>query len=109
MVHVLMGDDDPLEVLGAAAVPRSASSSASSDVAEFGPESTSVSGSSSTSQQFTRPTANGVGTGSVDHARMSARTSSRRRSMSSSDTSDSRHRRSSGSVLEGRTLKCQSS
>ena len=29
--------------------------------------------------------------------------------MSSGETSDSRHRRSSGSVLDGRTLKCQSS
>ena len=42
------------------------------------------------------------------HARISPRTSSRRRSMSSRETSDSRLRRSSGSVLEGRTLKCQS-
>ena len=36
------------------------------------------------------------------------RTSSRFASMSSRETSDSRLRRSSGSVLEGRTLKCQS-
>ncbi len=43
------------------------------------------------------------------HERISARTSSRRRSMSSGETRDSRQRRSSGSVLEGRTLKCQSS
>ena len=43
------------------------------------------------------------------HDRIKARTSSRRRSMSSRDTSDSRHSRSSGSVFEGRTLKCQSS
>ena len=43
------------------------------------------------------------------HERISASTSSRRRSMSSRETSDSRHRRSSGSVFEGRTLKCQSS
>ena len=42
------------------------------------------------------------------HARISARTSSRFASMSSRETSDSRLRRSSGSVLEGRTLKCQS-
>ena len=35
-------------------------------------------------------------------------TSSRRRSMSSREISDSRLSRSSGSVLEGRTLKCQS-
>src|SRR5829696_8696229 len=42
------------------------------------------------------------------HARISARTSSRLASMSSRDTSDSRLRRSSGSVFEGRTLKCQS-
>ena len=47
--------------------------------------------------------------GLAAHERISASTSSRRRSMSSTETSDSRHRRSSGSVLEGRTLKCQSS
>ena len=45
----------------------------------------------------------------VADERISASTSSRRRSMSSGETSDSRHRRSSGSVLEARTLKCQSS
>src|SRR6266498_1107286 len=39
----------------------SARSSSSSALPEFGPVSTSVSGSSSISQQFTRPTANGVG------------------------------------------------
>ena len=43
------------------------------------------------------------------HERISASTSSRRRSMSSWERSDSRQRRSSGSVLEGRTLKCHSS
>ena len=43
------------------------------------------------------------------HERISASTSSRRRSMSCAETSDSRHRRSRGSVFEGRTLKCQSS
>ncbi len=43
------------------------------------------------------------------HERISASTSSRRRSISSWERSDSRQRRSSGSVLEGRTLKCQSS
>ena len=42
------------------------------------------------------------------HARISPRTSSRFASMSSRETSDSRLRRSSGSVFEGRTLKCQS-
>ena len=42
-------------------------------------------------------------------ARISARTSSRFDSMSSRERSDSRLRRSSGSVFEGRTLKCQSS
>ena len=42
------------------------------------------------------------------HARISPSTSSRFASMSSRETSDSRLRRSSGSVLEGRTLKCQS-
>ncbi len=41
--------------------------------------------------------------------RITSSTSSRRRSMSASDTSDSRLRRSSGSVLDERTLKCQSS
>ena len=46
--------------------------------------------------------------GSQGHARISPRTSSRFASMSSRETSDSRLRRSSGSVLEGRTLKCQS-
>ena len=42
------------------------------------------------------------------HERISARTSSRLCSMSSLETSDSRLRRRSGSVFEGRTLKCQS-
>ena len=119
------------------ACPRAASacSSSSSAFAEFGPESISVSGSSSIRYAFTRPTANGVGIarqwmpcaaalrergrgrlGALGvglrgraHARISASTSSRRRSMSSRETSDSRHRRSSGSVFDGRTLKCQSS
>src|SRR5204863_9747794 len=45
----------------------------------------------------------------VDHERMKASTSSRLVSMSSGETSDSRFRRSSGSVFDGRTLKCQSS
>ena len=40
--------------------------------------------------------------------RISPSTSSRLASMSSRETSDSRLSRSSGSVLEGRTLKCQS-
>ena len=44
-----------------------------------------------------------------DHDWIRPRTSSRRRSMSSRETSDSRHSRSSGSVFEVRTLKCQSS
>ena len=43
------------------------------------------------------------------HERISPSTSSRRRSMSSCERSDSRQRRSSGSVLEGRTLKCHCS
>ncbi len=42
------------------------------------------------------------------HARINPSTSSRFASMSSRETSDSRLRRSSGSVLEGRTLKCHS-
>ena len=46
--------------------------------------------------------------GQLGHARIIARTSSRFASMCSRETSDSRLRRSSGSVLEGRTLKCQS-
>ncbi len=41
--------------------------------------------------------------------RISASTSSRFSRMCSSDLTDSRLRRSSGSVFEGRTLKCQSS
>ncbi len=43
------------------------------------------------------------------HERIRPSTSSRLASMSSTETSDSRHRRSSGSVLDARTLKCQSS
>ena len=43
------------------------------------------------------------------HERMSCSTSSRRRSMSSLETRLSRFRRSSGSVFDARTLKCQSS
>ena len=46
--------------------------------------------------------------GGEAHARISPSSSSRRCSMSSRETSDSRLRRSSGSVFEGRTLKCQS-
>ena len=46
--------------------------------------------------------------GRQGHARISPSTSSRLASMSSRETSDSRLRRSSGSVLEGRTLKCHS-
>jgi len=42
------------------------------------------------------------------HERITPSTSSRRRSISSWERSDSRHSRSSGSVLDGRTLKCQS-
>ena len=42
------------------------------------------------------------------HARISPRISSRFSSMCSRETSDSRLRRSSGSVFDGRTLKCQS-
>ena len=51
----------------------------------------------------------GGGEGVVGHERISASTSSRFCSMWSRDTSDSRLSRSSGSVLDGRTLKCQSS
>ena len=122
------------------ACPRAASacSSSSSAFAEFGPESTSVSGESSIRYALTRPTMNGVGiarrwmpasaaSASASRSRLlprilrvahdpvgaaeriSASTSSRRRSMSAGETSDSRHRRSSGSVFEERTLKCQSS
>ena len=43
------------------------------------------------------------------HARISASTSSRFSSMCSRERSDSRLSRSSGSVFDGRTLKCQSS
>ena len=49
------------------------------------------------------------GEGVVAHARITPSTSSRFSSMCSSETSDSRFRRRSGSVFEGRTLKCQSS
>ena len=51
------------------------------------------------------------GAGGFDPAqdRIRPRTSSRRRSMSSTEASDSRLRRSSGSVFEGRTLKCHCS
>ena len=45
----------------------------------------------------------------VGQERISPSTSSRRRSMSSGETSDSSVRRSSGSVFDARTLKCQSS
>ena len=48
VVDVLVGDDDPLEVLDAAAVLRQRRLERVSEVAEFGPVSTSVSGSSST-------------------------------------------------------------
>jgi hypothetical protein len=47
VVHVLVGDDDALEVLDPAAGSRNACSSSSSALPEFGPASTSVSGSSS--------------------------------------------------------------
>ena len=71
------------------------------------------------------PTANGVGIAQAmdarqgrllerllrggRHPRINPSTSSRRRSMSSRETNDSRFSRSSGSVFDGRTLKCQSS
>ena len=45
----------------------------------------------------------------MDHERISVSSSSRRRSMSSWEIRLSRFSRRSGSVLEGRTLKCQSS
>ena len=48
VVDVLVGDDDPLEVLDRAPVRGQARLQRVSDVPEFGPESTSVSGSSST-------------------------------------------------------------
>ena len=44
----------------------------------------------------------------LGHARISSSTSSRFSTMWSGETSDSRFSRSSGSVLEGRTLKCHS-
>src|SRR5262245_52048038 len=47
--------------------------------------------------------------GRQSHERISASTSSRLASMSSCETRDSRLSRSSGSVFEGRTLKCRSS
>ncbi len=46
--------------------------------------------------------------GGARHSRINPSTSSRRRSMSSREISDSRFRRNSGSVFDGRTLKCQS-
>src|SRR6266516_3947933 len=46
--------------------------------------------------------------GAQAHARINPKTSSRFSSMCWRETSDSRLRRSSGSVLEGRTLKCHS-
>ena len=50
----------------------------------------------------------GSGGSGSRQARMSASTSSRFSSMCCAETSDSRLSRSSGSVFEGRTLKCQS-
>src|SRR4051812_14968435 len=46
--------------------------------------------------------------GGQGHSLINPKTSSRFASMSSRETSDSRLSLSSGSVLEGRTLKCQS-
>jgi hypothetical protein len=48
-------------------------------------------------------------TSGTPQARIRSSTASRFCSMSSGETSDSRFRRSSGSVFDGRTLKCQSS
>ena len=60
-------------------------------------------------RQAVHPFGRRRGEGIFRHARISASTSSRFSSMCSRERSDSRLRRSSGSVLEDRTLKCQSS
>jgi hypothetical protein len=110
VVHVLVGQHDELEVLDAAAVRGQRPLELVERLAAVGPR----------VDQRQRVVLDEVDVDPsdrergrdgkrVDQERMRSSTSSRRRSMSSRETSDSRFRRSSGSVLEGRTLKCQSS
>ena len=114
---MLVGDDDPLEVLDAAAVlgqralelvERLARVRAGVDerqrvvldqVAVDAPD----------RERRRDRQAVVAGLRGAGHERMRPSTSSRLASMSCWETSDSRVSRSSGSVFEGRTLKCQSS
>ena len=127
VVDVLVGEDDQLEVLDRVAEPASWRSSSSSALPEFGPG----------VDQGQRLVLDQVAVDPPDRERgrdpqavdarvggraASASSASRRRSRADQrqhlvalgapcprgETSDSRLRRSSGSVFEGRTLKCQS-
>ena len=110
VVDVLVGDDDPLEVLDPVAVAGERPLELVECLARVRPD----------VDQRQRLVLDQVAVHppdherrrdreAVDHERIRPRTSSRLASMSSCETSDSRVRRSSGSVFEGRTLKCQSS
>jgi hypothetical protein len=113
VVEVLVGDDDPFEVLDPAAVraqrllelvERLAGVRAGVDERQrFVVDQVAV----HAPHRERRRDRQAVDPGGHDLMRSS--TSSRRRSMSCSETRLSRFRRSSGSVLDGRTLKCQSS
>ena len=127
VVHVLVGDDDELEVLDAVAVRGERALERVERRAGVRPaveqrqrvvlDEVRVDEPDLKRRRDLQPVDARVGgprervgrVGCVAHERMIPRISSRRRSMSSCDTSDSRHRRSSGSVFDERTLKCQSS
>ena len=124
VVDVLVGDDHQLDVLELMAERRrSPRWSSSNDVPEFGPgvdqrqrlvlDQVDVHPPDRERRRDGEAVDAGRGRrgeGVVAHARISASTSSRFVApCAPAETSDSRFRRSSGSVFEGRTLKCQSS
>jgi hypothetical protein len=122
VVHVVVGEDHQLDVLDRAAVAgerrlerveRAAGVGAGVDqrqrvvvdqVAVDAPD-----GERRRDRQPVDPLSRGGRVRVVRHERISASTSSRFSSMWARDESDSRFSRSSGSVFDGRTLKCQSS
>ena len=113
VVDVLVGDDDPLQVLDRVAVLAQRAVELVQRLARVRPgvdERQRV-----VLDQVAVDAPHGERRGdrqAVDvrgHERIRSSTSSRRRSMSCWETRLSRFRRSSGSVFDGRTLKCQSS
>ena len=113
VVGVLVGDDDPLEVLEPAAELLEAVFERDERLRRVRADVDERQRVVLDQEAVDSPDAERRGDGELvnarRHERMSASTSSRFRSMSCWDTRLSRFSRSSGSVLEGRTLKCQSS